>query len=39
VPEHRIAAATRRAVLTRFAHAAVQWLHRLSAPDVLARSD
>jgi hypothetical protein len=35
-PEHRIAAATRRAVLLRFAHAAAHRLHRLSDPGVLA---
>jgi hypothetical protein len=33
-PEHRIAAATRRAVLLRFAQAAA--LHRLSDPEVVA---
>lgn len=33
-PEHRIAPATRRAVLMRFAHAAAHRLHRLSDPDV-----
>ncbi|MGH6851640.1 MAG: MmcB family DNA repair protein [Methylocella sp.] len=32
-PEHRIAAATRRAVLMRFAHAAADRLHRLSDPE------
>jgi hypothetical protein len=35
-PEHRVAAATRRAVLLRFAHAAAHRLHRLSDPEVLA---
>jgi hypothetical protein len=35
-PEHRIAAATRRVVLLRFAHAAAHRLHRLSDPGVLA---
>ena len=34
-PEHRMAAATRRAVLMRFAHAAAHRLHRLSDPEVL----
>jgi hypothetical protein len=38
-PEHRMAAATRRAVLMRFAHAAAHRLHRLSDPEVTARSD
>ncbi|HEX3495255.1 MAG TPA: MmcB family DNA repair protein, partial [Methylocella sp.] len=38
-PEHRIAAATRRAVLMRFAHAAAHRLHRLSDPDLLAGGD
>src|SRR5580700_5355200 len=38
-PEHRIAAATRRAVLMRFAHAAAHRLHRLSDPEVIARGD
>ena len=33
-PEHRLAAATRRAVLMRFAHAAAHRLHRLSDPEV-----
>jgi len=37
-PEHRIAAATRRAVLMRFAHAAALRLHRLSDPEAIARS-
>jgi hypothetical protein len=36
-PEHRMAAATRRAVLMRFARAAAHRLHRLSDPEVLAR--
>lgn len=34
-PEHRIAAATRRAVLMRFAHAAAHRLHGLIDPEVL----
>ncbi len=34
-PEHRIAAATRRAVLMRFAHAAAHRLHGLNDPEVL----
>jgi hypothetical protein len=38
-PEHRMAAATRRAVLMRFAHAAAHRLHRLSDPEVIARGD
>jgi hypothetical protein len=38
-PEHRMAAATRRAVLMRFARAAAHRLHRLSDPEVLARGD
>jgi hypothetical protein len=38
-PEHRMAAATRRAVLMRFAHAAAHRLHRLSDPEVLAGGD
>jgi len=38
-PEHRMAAATRRAVLMRFAHAAAHRLHRLSDPEVTARGD
>ena len=38
-PEHRIAAATRRAVLMRFANAAAHRLHRLSDPEVLAGGD
>ncbi len=36
-PEHRMAPATRRAVLMRFAHAAAHRLHRLSDPEVVAR--
>ncbi len=36
-PEHRIAAATRREVLMRFAHAAAHRLHRLSDPEVVGR--
>jgi len=35
-PEHRMAAATQRAVLMRFAHGAAHRLHRLSDPEVLA---
>jgi len=35
-PEHRIAPATRRAVLLRFAQAAAHRLHRLSDPEVVA---
>ncbi|VFU10561.1 MmcB family DNA repair protein [Methylocella tundrae] len=35
-PEHRLAAATRRAVLMRFAHAAAHRLHGLSDPEVMA---
>ncbi len=35
-PEHRMASATRRAVLIRFAHAAAHRLHHLSDPEVLA---
>ena len=35
--EHRMASATRRAVLLRFAHAAAQRLHRLSDPEAVAR--
>jgi hypothetical protein len=38
-PEHRMAAATRRAVLMRFAHAAAHRLHRLSDPEALAGGD
>jgi hypothetical protein len=34
-PEHRIAAATRRAVLIRFAHAAAHRLHGLSDPEAI----
>jgi hypothetical protein len=34
-PEHRMAAATRRAVLMRFAHAAAHRLHGLTDPEVL----
>ncbi len=36
-PEHRMAPATRRAVLMRFAHAAAHRLHHLSDPEVIAR--
>jgi hypothetical protein len=35
-PEHRLAPATRRAVLLRFAHAAAHRLHSLSDPESLA---
>jgi hypothetical protein len=35
-PEHRVAPATRRAVLLRFAQAAAHRLHRLSDPEVVA---
>ncbi|ACK51095.1 protein of unknown function DUF1052 [Methylocella silvestris BL2] len=35
-PEHRIAPATRRAVLIRFAHAAAHRLHGLSDPEAMA---
>lgn len=35
-PEQRLCAATRRAVLLRFAHAAAQRLHRLSDPHLAA---
>jgi hypothetical protein len=35
-PEHRIAAATRRAVMMRFAQAAADRLHGLCDPDMLA---
>jgi hypothetical protein len=38
-PEHRMASATRRAVVMRFAHAAAHRLHRLSDPETLAGSD
>ncbi|MGA7385706.1 MAG: MmcB family DNA repair protein [Methylocella sp.] len=38
-PEHRMASATRRAVLMRFAQAAAHRLHRLSDPEVRAGSD
>lgn len=34
-PEHRLAPATRRAVLMRFAHAAAHRLHSLSDPELL----
>jgi len=34
-PEHRLAPATRRAMLIRFAHAAAHRLHGLSDPDIL----
>jgi len=37
-PEHRMAPATRRAVLMRFAHAAAHRLHRLSDPGGWRRS-
>jgi hypothetical protein len=35
-PEHRLAAATRRAVLMRFAHAAAHRLHGLFDPEIAA---
>jgi hypothetical protein len=35
-PEHRLAAATRRAMLTRFAHAAAHRLHGLTDPEILS---
>jgi hypothetical protein len=35
-PEHRLAAATRRALLMRFAHAAAHRLHGLTDPEILA---
>lgn len=35
-PEHRLAAATRRAMLMRFAHAAAHRLHGLSDPEILS---
>ncbi len=35
-PEHRLAAATRRAVLMRFAHAAAHRLHGLLDPEIVA---
>jgi len=35
-PEHRLAPATRRALLLRFAHAAAHRLHSLSDPESLA---
>jgi len=35
-PEHRLAPATRRALLMRFAHAAAHRLHGLSDPEILA---
>jgi hypothetical protein len=35
-PEHKIAAATRRAILMRFAHAAAHRLHGLSDPEAIA---
>ena len=36
-PEHRMAPATRRAMLIRFAHAAANCLHRLSDPEIISR--
>jgi hypothetical protein len=36
-PEHRMASATRRAMLIRFAHAAANRLHRLSDPEIISR--
>ncbi len=35
-PEHRLAAATRRNVLLRFAHAAAHRLHGLSDPEIMS---
>jgi hypothetical protein len=35
-PEHKLAAATRRALLMRFAHAAAHRLHGLTDPDIAA---
>jgi hypothetical protein len=35
-PEHRLALATRRAMLMRFAHAAAHRLHGLSDPEILS---
>ena len=35
-PEHRLAAATRRSMLLRFAHAAAHRLHGLSDPEILS---
>ncbi len=35
-PEHRLAAATRRSMLLRFAHAAAHRLHGLADPEVLS---
>jgi hypothetical protein len=35
-PEHRLAAATRRAMLMRFAHAAAHRLHGLTDPEILS---
>jgi hypothetical protein len=35
-PEHRLAPATRRALLMRFAHAAAHRLHGLSDPEILS---
>jgi hypothetical protein len=35
-PEHRLASATRRAMLMRFAHAAAHRLHGLSDPEILS---
>lgn len=35
-PEHKMAAATRRAMLMRFAHAAAHRLHGLGDPEILA---
>jgi hypothetical protein len=35
-PEHRLAPATRRALLMRFAHAAAHRLHGLTDPEILA---
>jgi hypothetical protein len=35
-PEHRLAPATRRSMLMRFAHAAALRLHGLADPEILA---
>ena len=35
-PEHRLAPATRRAMLMRFAHAAAHRLHGLTDPEILS---
>jgi hypothetical protein len=36
-PEHRMAPATRRAMLIRFVHAAAHRLHRLNDPEIVAQ--